>query len=472
MKRPAAAQAVAALAAEGGENPVDETLPGVIEQESEEKWVTIKKRAGFCGLCKDRFRDFTGHGSRRHACKDHPESRKLTDDELLEVRAEFEAEQKNPGLAKQKKVESAKARHKESWRQPETLLEAEYRFDFGRHAKRTVKEALAIDPRYLEHLLSWKHNILDAKLGLRNALQQEGLLDGLLAQRPQLMVARANRMLVKVDADKGKDLHPEIRRLRLVQQIEASEILASDPKERALAVLTATAKDGTKRKRTSTALVLLPHCSVCGSVEHKRQSCPLKALQGQAVGDNRDAAAVAYLRDKRKAVIVSRLKYTQIQIRSQVYEHRASKMARAPLETDFLSLTRALPGDFAEYLESVGILFDLKGVPCPRDACQSGDKVSFVPGDKVLGKRCCKNDRGKNINIETVWHACRVCRVHQSVALHNPLFAGLLGKGSKGVSLCVLAMWNCVEGIGRLRFRKTRIEFFSPFFCLAALSDF
>jgi hypothetical protein len=471
MKRPAAAEMVAAHAAEGGENPVDEAPPGVIEQESE-RWVTIKKRAGFCGLCKDRFRDFRGHGSRRHACRDHPESRKLTDDELLEMRAEFEAEQNNPGLAKQKKVESAKARHKESWRPPETLVEAEYLFDFGKHSKRTVKEALAKDPLYLEHLVSWKHNILDVKLSLRNALQQEGLLDGLLAKRPQLMVARAKQMLDKVDADKGKDLHPEIRRLRLVQQIEASEILASHSKERALAVLTAPAKARcTKRKRTSTALVLLPHCSVCGSVEHKRQSCPLKALQGQAVGDSKDAATVAYLRDKRKAVIVSRLKYTQIQIRSPVYEHRAAKMARAPLETSFLSLSRALPGDLAEYLESVGILFDLQSVPCPRDACQSGDKVSFLSGDKVLGKRCCRNERGKNINNETVWHACRVCRVHQSAALHNPLFAGLLGKGSKGVSLCVLAMWNCVEGIGRLRLRKTRVEFLTPFFCLTAPSD-
>lgn len=122
-------------------------------------------------------------------------------------------------------------------------------------------------------------------------------------------------------------------------------------------------------------------------------------------------------------------------------------MSRAPLQTDFLSLSRSLPGDLAEQLVSDGILFDLKGVPCPRDVCQSSTNEGFISSEKVLGKRCCNKGRGVNINSLTVWHACDVCRVHQSVALHNPLFKGFVGKGSKGVSFCVLAWWNCVEGV-------------------------
>ncbi|CAK0805234.1 unnamed protein product, partial [Prorocentrum cordatum] len=154
------------------------------------------------------------------------------------------------------------------------------------------------------------------------------------------------------------------------------------------------------------------------------------------------------MRNRRSAALVARLKYTQISIRTREYVERAKKMARAPIDTDFVQMARWSPEEFVHYLVSAGILHDLKGTPCPRGKCQSSKKSSFLEGgEKELGQLRCNAEKGQDIIIETAWHACGVCRVHQSVALHNPLFSGLLGKGSKGVSMCVMAWWLAAEGV-------------------------
>lgn len=59
---------------------------------------------------------------------------------------------------------------------------------------------------------------------------------------------------------------------------------------------------------------------------------------------------------------------------------------------------------------------------------------------------CVNDEKGPDINLKTVYSTCDVCRVMQSVALHNPIWQGFLGGGSYGISYALLAMWNCVEG--------------------------
>ncbi|CAK0838633.1 unnamed protein product [Prorocentrum cordatum] len=402
-----------------------------------EKWMVIKKRAG--------------HKSRRPPCKAHADSRDvLTPEEMVQLRQEFVEELANPALAKERKVAKAKARHHAGWKPPEApQSQEEYRFDFGKHSGSTLRSVLQEDPGYLDRLMSWRNNILDQKLTLRCALEKEGLLEGLLAKRPQLMVERARGMIAKAAEDKDKPLHPEIAKLRVAQHIEATEILAMHSSETAVAALAAPPRDQQqKRKRVSAARYLLPHCSRCGSVEHKRPQCPNKSLQGEVVEDCRSQAVVDYMRNRRSAALVARLKYTQISIRTRGYEERAKKMARAPIDTDFVQMARWSPEEFVHYLVSAGILHDLKGTPCPRGKCQSSKKSSFLEGaEKELGQLRCNAEKGQDIIIETAWHACGVCRVRQSVALHNPLFSGLLGKGSKGVSMCVMAWWLAAEGV-------------------------
>ena len=209
-------------------------------------------------------------------------------------------------------------------------------------------------------------------------------------------------------------------------------------------------------------MVLLPHCSICGDMNHKRQSCPFADLQGGGIPE-RTAVTIAHLRDKQKARVISRLKCTQIELRSQAYESRPTKASRALVHRCFLTYSRASASQMAEMLEEDGLIWDVKGVPCPRQKCaedssnperiirtSEGEAIVALASHKLLGKRCTNDARGHDIHLRTVWHACDSCRCRQSIALHNPIFAGFIGGGGNyGISYAVMAMWNAVEGVAQ-----------------------
>ena len=127
--------------------------PAVAAQEK--RWQVIKKRAGYCGLCCDVLRDFQGHCSRRPKCKGHKDSRRLTEDEVAKMRAEFDEEQRNPSAAKEKKVAAAKVRQAANWKPPdEPAANAEYKMNFGKHSQPgkqlSVMEVQQADPGYFK----------------------------------------------------------------------------------------------------------------------------------------------------------------------------------------------------------------------------------------------------------------------------------------------------------------------------------
>ena len=184
-------------------------------------------------------------------------------------------------------MQAAKDRHAEQWKAPdaESSMEQEYKFDFGKHSGKTIKQVQDLDPDYLKHLASWKNNIFVERASLGKALQKEGLLDNLLQKRPQLQVERAQQVMAKVAEERtsGKELHPEVKKLRMPQQVEASEILGSGEKQEILALVPLQKKSSGKRKFSPQPRVLLPHCSVCGDTSHKRQTCPFRDLQGAGI---------------------------------------------------------------------------------------------------------------------------------------------------------------------------------------------
>jgi hypothetical protein len=383
------------------------------------------------------LRDYTGHASRRPSCKANPDSRDLTEQDWERLKAEFDEEETDPRGSKERRVAAAKTRQAQAWKPPDAATEIEYRMNFGKHSQGrglTIKAVLQKDPDYFKALMSWKNNILESRADLKTALEKEGILDELVANRPFFQSQRASRMLDKIEEEKGQELHPEVKKLRALQQIEAIEILQGESKEDALAIVSGTSK-APKRKYTPTARVLLPHCSACGSTEHKRHTCPHKDLQGEGLPE-RSAVVPTHVRNKRQAAIVSRLKYTQIQLRSTEYENRATQMSRAPLKRSFLSLARASPGALANMLVEDKLISDLQGVPCPRQACKDSSKQGFLSNEKVLSQRCVNNEHGIDINTLTVYHRCDVCRVKQSITLHNPLFEGL-------AMASVMQFWRC-----------------------------
>lgn len=303
------------------------------------------------------------------------------------------------------------------------------------------------DPGYFKALMAWKDDILQTRPDLKLALDKAGLLADLQEKRPALQHERASKMLRKVAEEAGKEVHPEIKKLRAMQMVEASDILSGQAKQQALAVVAGPSKP-TKRRYMPSARVLLPHCSVCGQTTHKRQACPHRALQGEGLeAPQRSAVALAHLRNKKQAAVVSRLKYTQVQLRTAAYEDRASKMTRAPLSRDFLGISRATPEALTLAMLEDGLLDDLTGVPCPRQECQESPTEGFLSSKKALGKLCFNNCRSNNITTKTAYHRCDACRGRQGVHLHNPIFEDFCGKGSLGLNYALLAMWNCVEGV-------------------------
>ena len=166
----------------------------------EAKLKELQKTAGFCGLCAGVLRSFSSHASRRPACKQHPASRKLTPQEWEQLQSEVEEEFTNPLRAKELKVAAAKERHAQQWKPPDagSQAEQEYKLDFGKYSGKTVQEVLARDPKYFAHLASWKNNIFQERASLGKALEKEGLLESLLNKRPELQVARAEKIVAKV----------------------------------------------------------------------------------------------------------------------------------------------------------------------------------------------------------------------------------------------------------------------------------
>ena len=437
-------------------------------------WKRIKARAGYCGLCCEVLRDFTGHASRRPNCRAHKDSRghyKLSSDEWAQIEADFQQEIADPQNAKLRRVEKAKERHEKNWKTPSqqeraTKADQEYRLNFGIKSGQTIKEVLESDPegKYFQRLMSLSNNILDCRPDLRDALEKEGLLQKLLEARPRLMKDRAHKVLARAEEAQDKPEHPEVKKLRKLQQIEASQVLLGEVKEAALAAMpdsqaepaalavAASSLAGpeqvkAKRRYKPTSRILLPHCEVCGSIDHKRQTCPLRDLQGSGNEDRQlSLVRTAYLKNKQIAATASRLKYTRIAVRTAGYEERPSCRARASVARTWLSYSRAMPGQLADMLEEDGLLINLVGVPCPREKCRVSKQEGYLSSKKTLGQRCHNDEKGHNIELKTVWHRCDTCSVKQQITLHNPIFAGFTGKSAHGVSMALLAFWNCVEG--------------------------
>jgi hypothetical protein len=221
-------QALAAMEL-GSEEPACVDSP-----EQAKAWIRIKKRAGYCGLCADVLRDYTGHASRRPRCKAHKDSRALTEEELMRLEKEFQSEVADPEGAKARRVEAARQRQAKAWKAPEgATSEEEFRMTFGKHSQgkgKTVKEVMQADPHYFKHMMSWKNNIFDSRPDLKQALEKEGLLAELMEQRPSLQHGRASRVMARAAQEEGLVVHPEVKKLRKLQQIEASEVLPASPR--------------------------------------------------------------------------------------------------------------------------------------------------------------------------------------------------------------------------------------------------
>jgi len=435
------------------------------------KLATILRRCGFCGLCGDVRRDLVGHKRNRKNCAEHALTRPLRPEELEQLKADFWAEYADPDAERRRRTAAAKAHHEKNWQPPTADGVAaggepeEYKVEFGKHKGKTVAKVWEKDRMYFGHLLATDPTFLDQYPALRKELDDRGYLEDMLKSLPEKRREKAERILLRAaDSPANRDRpqeeeHPEMKRLRLLQMVEASKVLAGEQKNVALAVVkryegqSAKGKVRTRRRNLqSRAAILLGHCSVCGSIAHREPTCPYKDRTAPLVPVSRGSKSLAWELHKDLARTVARLKYTRISIRGPGYRVgsvkkglRAKHLSRAPVRRTQLSMSRATPSALHGMLKEDGILYDLKGLPCPSPKCKA--RGSPVPDpDAVLGKLCTDDKAGRNINLATACHRCNLCRLRHPVTLHNPLFTGLVGRHSKGVTPCVLSWWNCLEG--------------------------
>ena len=107
----------------------------------------------------------------------------------------------------------------------------------------TIREVQQKDPGYFQNMMSWKNIVLELYPDMKAALAKEGLLERLLKYRPKLMLDKAKRVLENVGAENSQEeghivtVHPEITRLRNLQQIEASQVLYASAKGAVVVVM-------------------------------------------------------------------------------------------------------------------------------------------------------------------------------------------------------------------------------------------
>ena len=181
---------------------------------------------------------------------------------------------------------AAKKRQAEAWKPPAgDQPEHEYRMNFGKHSGgkgKTIGEVMADDPQYFRHLLSGDSNMLDSKPDLKQALEKAGILAALMSERPRAKAEHAARVVARDEKDKGQGvrLHPEVGKLRQLQMIEASEIIAQGIYDGGMAEALALASQGEPAPPPRNAECTLPQpgcgCPIAPCVETLRTS-------GQAV---------------------------------------------------------------------------------------------------------------------------------------------------------------------------------------------
>ncbi|CAE7482185.1 MCM7 [Symbiodinium sp. CCMP2592] len=200
-------------------------------------------------------------------------------------------------------------------------------------------------------------------------------------------------------------------------------------------------KKGKQRQTASRAVVHLSHCSICGSCDHRAPTCPQRTAPSDA--DQRKAKDAALEKNRRKARLVARLKYTALHQRSTDYINKSRQRSRATLSRDFLTFARMSPMELALALIEDGLLQNLEGTSCTNPKC--GEQKGFG-GESTLGPLRQGQKNEPNMTRRAVHYRCQCCRKRVTVSAGNPLFVGS-GAGQHSMSLTILAFWNCVEGI-------------------------
>jgi uncharacterized protein with PIN domain len=226
-----------------------------------------------------------------------------------------------------------------------------------------------------------------------------------------------------------------VKKLRALQLDEAQALVAADGVAESSEAAADAETIPKKRRRVSRAVVQSHHCGHCGGMDHVTSTCPTKTdLAARFL--KKKLVAAAFLKNKKKAKLVSRLKYTSVLQRSEGYDCRPSKRARGLTSLSFLELARMSAVDLAGVLMDAGLLTNMSGSPCPT--CKG-----------TIGKLVHHRRRGEDLDIDSqsVWYRCQHCRKRFPVGTGSKIFDGLWGGKGCGVTTATLAFFNCSNGV-------------------------
>ena len=201
-------------------------------------------------------------------------------------------------------------------------------------------------------------------------------------------------------------------KLRKIQLQEAQETLAEEGGALVDAPIPETRGTRGRRPRKSKGSQgarFLKHCWVCGSVDHRSDTCPQAAHAVKARALERQLQALVKKENEVKARLVTHLKYVQIAQRSDQYEMRAAHSCDVRPERTLKELLRMWPKDMHAYCLQKGLLRDLKGTPCSQAGCYSGCSGPFK--DRVLGSvHEAWNTLDMDVSVRTCRYYCLHCR--------------------------------------------------------------
>jgi len=383
------------------------------------------KKAKWCTVCKDVFKHGAGHRSRQGI--DH-KTVKLSDEQGKQLFAELMAE----GADKKRLVAQRRQQAKDEWKADagEECSTREYTLDFGKHQTLTIARVMRKYPDYLKVLVSMGTH--HSRPDFKQALEDANLLGALVEEGRAHRMERATKTVAR--GPPPEDAHRDVKKLKALQLAEAEALVAADGAAESMEAAPEAENIPKKRRHVSRSVVQSHDCGHCGGMDHVASTCPTrKALAGRF--SKGQLVAAAYLNNKKKGKLVSRLKYTSILQRSEGYDCRPSKRARGLTSLSFLELARMSAIGLTGVLIDSGLLRKMSGCRCPH--CQG-----------TIGKLAHRRQsEDYDIDGQSVFYRCQHCRKRCHVAEGSKLFDGLRGGKGCGVTTATLAFFNCCNGV-------------------------
>jgi len=318
----------------------------------------------------------------------------------------------------------------------------EYLLDFGKYKGMTPAEVHRKDPSYFPHLHASR--VISNRPTLERGLHEAGLWEEVVRSSGDAREAWRARALrkreeVQQKLKAGEPLHKEVVDLVMLQGERAEEEecgLRSQASQAPMAHLPRLKR----RHHKSQGKMQLQHCKFCGSLDHKAPSCHLAPGVRQLAAVEKQLVSEAKGRSRRESSLVSSLKYAPLHQRDEEYDSRPKKRLRADVSFDYDSFTRAAPDEQVRELIDVGLLADLKGMPCNQERCK--ERACGFGEASVLGGLCRrKGNVGFDISNKSVFYRCVRCRARFHPAFQN----GLLEENNL-TTLQAKAFWMAVEG--------------------------